>query len=147
MIRKSLWRGVLIAALSVTLASAAPAGKTGLAWRPDLLSSNNGGGFQKLGDEIAIAIVVVAVAVGVVVTVLVVHYKSRKRAITGCVHSEANVMSMTDEKDKRRYALSGNTVGVKPGDRVTLEGKPAHAGKTLVFEAHGLVRDFGACQP
>jgi len=32
-------------------------------------------------------------------------------------------MSVTDEKDKRIYALSGNTTDIKPGDRVTLRGK------------------------
>ena len=47
-------------------------------------------------------------------------------------------MSVTDDTDKRFYALSGNTAGIKPGDRMTLQGKkikPKDAGKTLVSEA------------
>ena len=56
-------------------------------------------------------------------------------------------MRVTDEKDKRDYALSGSAAGVKLGDRMTLEGKRKHAGKALVFEAHKVARDFGACQP
>jgi hypothetical protein len=56
-------------------------------------------------------------------------------------------MSVTDEKDNRNYALSGSTAGVKPGYRVTLEGKRKDTGKTPVFEAHKVTMDFGACQP
>jgi hypothetical protein len=32
-------------------------------------------------------------------------------------------MSVTDERDKQVYVLSGNTEDIKPGDRVTLQGK------------------------
>ena len=45
-------------------------------------------------------------------------------------------MSVTDEKDKRSYTLSGNAAGVKAGYRMTLQGKRKHTGQTLVFEAH-----------
>jgi len=139
--QKSLWRGVLISILSVTLAAAPPGDA-----RPRLLGPSNDNGFKKLGDEIVIGIVVASVAIGVLVTVLILHYKSRKRVITGCVHSEVNGLSLTDEKDKRSYAVSGNTAGVKPGDRMTLEGKPRHTGKTLVFESRRVISDLGACQ-
>ena len=43
----------------------------------------------------------------------------KKRTITGCVTSGQNGMTVTDEKDKQVYALSGDTTGIKPGDRVT----------------------------
>jgi len=36
-------------------------------------------------------------------------------------------MSVTDEKDKRSYALSGNTGDIKPGDRVTVQGQEDQA--------------------
>jgi hypothetical protein len=61
--------------------------------------------------------------------------------------SGATGLSLTDEKDKRVYALSGDPVGVKPGDRMTLEGKRKQSGATLVFEAHSVTKDFGACLP
>jgi hypothetical protein len=54
-------------------------------------------------------------------------------------------MSLTNEKDKRNYALSGNTLGVKQGDRMTLEGTPMANGKTLVFEMQKVTMDSGAC--
>src|ERR1700691_4029876 len=109
MTQKSLCRGVLTAVLSVALAKPVPADKVRLALSPRLLNSNSGGGFKKAGEEVAIGIVVASVAVGVLVTVLMLHYKSGKRAITGCVNAGASGTSVTDEKDKRNYALSGDT--------------------------------------
>ena len=54
---------------------------------------------------------------------------------------------MTDVKDKQTYTLIGDPVGVKPGNRMTLEGKRGKRGdKKRIFEAHRVIRDFGACQ-
>ena len=94
-----------------------------------------------------IGIVVVTAAVAVLATVLILHHKNRKIFITGCVTPGANGMSMTDEKDKRTYALTGDPAGLKAGDRVTVEGKREKAGKALVFEAQRVTQDFGACRP
>ncbi len=132
MTQKFLWQGVLIAALSVALATPARANQ-----------------LQTDADEIVAGIVVVAAGIAVVVTVLILHYhhKSKSGTITGCVDSGANGMSVTNEKDKRNYALSGNTVSIKQGDRVTLEGKPNGPSNGRVFEVQMVARDFGACQP
>ncbi len=90
----------------------------------------------------------VTAAVAVIVTVLIIHHKSRKRTITGCVTSGPTGMNVTDEKDKRTYSLSGDPVGVKAGERMTFEGKRrADGGKKLVFEAHSVIKDFGVCAP
>jgi hypothetical protein len=129
--QKCLWRIVLIVVLSVALAS--PAKASGL----------------PSGGEIAGAIAGAAAAV-VIVAVVVIHELSKKRTITGCVNSGVNGMSVTDEKDKRTYALSGNTAGIKPGDRITLQGKkakPKGSDKTLTWEAKNVTKDFGVCQP
>jgi hypothetical protein len=56
-------------------------------------------------------------------------------------------MTVTDEKDKRIYTLAGDPVGVKPGDRMTFEGKRKKDDKSLVFEAKSVTKDFGSCQP
>jgi hypothetical protein len=104
--RNSLWRVVLIAVLSAALATPA------LADRPRLAAS--GGGLTKVADEAVAGIVVGAVIIVVVVIILVRHNKPQK--ITGCVNAGTNGMTLTDEKDKRIYTLSGDTAGVKPGD-------------------------------
>jgi hypothetical protein len=94
--------------------------------------------------------VVVGVVAGVaVIAILAVHY-SKKRTITGCVNSGATGMTVTDEKDKQIYALSGDTANIKPGDRMTLQGKKARSkrsDKTLVWDATKVTKDFGVCQP
>jgi hypothetical protein len=131
--QKFLWRGALILALCVVLA--VPAQAQGL--------SNND------IRNIKIGIVAVAVAL-VVIIVVVVHESRKKRTITGCVASGANGMSVTDEKDKRIYALSGNTADIKPGDRVTLHGKkvnPKGASAPLAWQVNKETKDLGACQP
>ena len=128
---RDLWRWVLIVALNVVLITPARADK-----------------LQTEGEEIVIGIVAVAAAL-VVGTVLIIHY-SKKRTITGCVSSGETGMTVTDEKDKQIYALSGNTAGIKLGDRIRLQGKkvtPKSADKTLVWETREVKRDFGLCQP
>jgi hypothetical protein len=123
-------RAVLIAVLSAALA--APA------WAESI---------QAAGRQVEVGIIVAPVAVAVAVTLLILHYKHKKSAITGCVTSGANGMTVTDEKDKRTYTISSDPVGVKPGDRMTLEGKRKQSGQTFVFDAHSVTKDFGACQP
>ena len=125
-----LWRAFLIVALSAALAVPA---------RAETL--------QTAARQVEVGIIVAPVAVAVTVTLLILHYKHKKSMITGCVASGANGMSLTDEKDKRTYTLSGDPVGVKPGDRMTLEGKRKQSGQTPVFEARSVTKDFGACQP
>jgi hypothetical protein len=134
MARKCLWHSVLIVALCVVLAIPAHAQQNSL---------------DNLGRNIVIGIVAVAAAL-VVITVVVVHESRKKRAVTGCVTSGDSGMSVTDEKDKRIYALSGNTAGIKPGDRVSLQGKrvkPTGASAPLDWEVSQETKDFGPCQP
>jgi hypothetical protein len=126
-----LWRTVLIVALTLVLITPARADK-----------------FQTVGDEIVIGIVAVGAGL-VVATILIIHY-SKKRTITGCVNSGENGLMVTDEKDKQTYTLSGDTAGIKPGERMKLRGKkvkPKNHGKTIVWEVSEVKRDFGVCQP
>jgi hypothetical protein len=129
--QKCLWRAVLIVVLSVVLATPVRAN-----------------GFPSAAGFIAGA--VAAGAAVVVIIVVVVHEASKTRRITGCVNSGENGMSLMDETDKRTYMLSGNTTDVKPGDRVTLQGKkvkPKDANKPLAWEVNKETKDFGACHP
>ena len=96
------------------------------------------------------AAIVGVVAALAVVTYVVIHESSKKRTITGCVSLGENSMSLTDEKDKRSYALTGSTADVKPGDRVTLQGKrikPKDARNPFLWETKAISKDFGVCQP
>ena len=132
MAQRCIWRGVLIIVLSAALATPA---------RADSLKT--------AGEEIVAGIVAVTAAIAVVATVLVVHY-SKKRTITGCVHSVGDGLTVTDEKDRQTYSLTGNTAGIVPSDRVKLKGekaKPKGSDRTLVWETQGVTENFGVCHP
>ncbi len=131
MLARSLCRAVLIAMVVATLA------------KPTRASN-----FDTDYKLLVTGIVVASAAVAVVVTVLVVHHSRKKSAITGCVTSGPSGIGMTDEKDKRIYALSADSISLKPGDRMTLQGRRRkQSGGAWVFELHGITRDFGSCQP
>ncbi len=124
------WCVLLMVALCVTLSTRAEA--------EDKIVSNG---------TIA-GVIVAVVAVVVVVAYVIVHQSSKKRSITGCVVPGANGMNVTDEKDKRSYALSGNTAGIKAGDRITLKGskiKAKDASRSLEWQTTRISRDFGSC--
>jgi hypothetical protein len=129
---RSLWCGILIIALMVALSPGAEA--------EDKIVSNGTIAGVIMGMVAAVAIV----------AYVVIHESSKKRSITGCVIPAGSGMSLTDEKDKRSYALSGNTGDMKPGDRMTLHGKKIktkNAGKPVVWETSTISKNFGACQP
>jgi hypothetical protein len=128
---KQFWCGVLIVVLAVVLAKPAEAS-----------------GYPNAGAIVG-GIAAVAAAV-VIVAVVIIHKSTAKRTITGCINAGENGMSVTDEKDKQSYSLAGNTTGIKPGDRMTLQGKKIKtksAAKTLVWETKRVTKDFGVCQP
>jgi hypothetical protein len=129
--QKNLGRAVLVVVLCAALATPA---------RADLKS--------QVSNDI-VAGVVVAAAVVVVAVIVIVHY-SKKRTVTGCISAGTNGMTVADEKDGQIYALSGNTVGITPGDRMRLHGKRIKSkshDKTLVWEAGTVAKDFGVCRP
>jgi hypothetical protein len=94
------------------------------------------------GKQIYAGIAVVAAAVVVGGVLIILHEKHKTTVVTGCVTSATGGMTLTDDKDKQVYALSGTPADVKPGDRMTLDGK--RHGK--VFEARSVIKDLGVCQ-
>jgi hypothetical protein len=131
MTMKRSWSGILIVILSVGLVRPARA--------------DNG---EKV--LIVIAATTIAAAISVVAIVAGVHHRRKKITITGCVIPGENGMTVTDEEDSKTYALTGDTKDIKPGERMRLEGKklkPQGPGKASVWEAKGVIQDFGYCQP
>jgi hypothetical protein len=61
------------------------------------------------------------------------------KAITGCVASDQNELSLTNEKDKKTYGLSGNSATLRLGQQVALKGKrKKESSGQLTFQAHKL---------
>jgi hypothetical protein len=91
-----------------------------------------------------------AAAIAIVATVASAHHRRKKVVITGCVVPAANGMTVTDEEDKKTYALSGEVKDIKPGDRMSLEGRKVKAkdrNNPSTWTAERVIKDFGACQP
>lgn len=126
-----LWRVALVGILCVALSTSAAADQ-----------------LQTTADR-GLALAIVGVAAVVVVVILVVHNSNQKRTITGCVNTAQNGMTVTDEKDKRVYTLSGGTTGVKPGERMTLHLRKikTKGSDALTWETKKVTKDFGVCQP
>jgi len=101
-----------------------------------------------VGSGTIVGVIVGVVAGVAVVAIVAIHY-SKKRTITGCVKPAQNGMIVNDEKDKLVYTLSGDTAGVKPGERMTLQGKKIkpNAGNPLAWEIAKIRTDYGVCQP
>lgn len=97
--------------------------------------------------QIAAAIVgAVAVIIGVVV---LVYYGTHKHAsIVGCVASGPSGLSVRNDKDKKTYALAGDSAALRPGQQVALKGKKGKdaTGKPT-FLVQQLTKDYGDCQP
>ena len=99
---------------------------------------------------IIIAATAAAAAIAIGVTVSLVQHKRQKIVITGCVIPGDKGMKVTDEEDKKTYILSGDTSGIKAGDRMKLVGKRAKAknpDKSRVWETKQVIENFGVCQP
>jgi hypothetical protein len=101
--------------------------------------------YETAGKQIVAAIVGVSVGIGVLVAVLIVRHNSKQNKITGCIGSGTKGLSVTDERDQRVYTLSGDVVGIKTGERMTLLGRRNHA--AMVFQAQAVSTDLGACRP
>jgi hypothetical protein len=112
--------------------------------------AQGGGGLGKIGPSTGeIVGVVVGVGAAVAVAVIVAIHYSKKRTITGCIKATQGGMTVNDEKDKLVYTLSGDTVGVKPGDRMTFQGKKVKPinGTPLGWEITKIGNDYGVCRP
>lgn len=97
---------------------------------------------------IVVAAAPAAAAIAVVATVTIVQGKRKKIAITGCVLSGGEGLTITDEEDRKTYVLSDETSGVKAGNRMKLEGKRVRTkgpDKTRVWETRRVIKDFGVC--
>jgi hypothetical protein len=108
-----------------------------------------GTNFGGISKGAIIGIVVGVVATVVVVAIVIIRHSAKSRTITGCVTTAPNGLVVTNEKDKRVYTLSGDTAGVKPGERMTLQGhKISFSGSNpLGWEVSQIQKDYGACQP
>ena len=69
-----------------------------------------------------------------------------KPTIIGCVQSIGGKSSLVDEKDKRTYALTGDHLDLKAGQRMKLKGKKIKARDgDSTFLVKRVDHDYGGC--
>ena len=107
--------------------------------------AQTGGGKIVSNGEIAGAIAGVAAA-GAAVAIIVVH-EHNVHTLKGCVSSDAGGLQMENAGDKRSYALTGDTGGIKSGERVKLSGKKMKGDEDhKQFAVSKLTKDYGTCE-
>jgi hypothetical protein len=89
------------------------------------------------------------VAAGVGIIYLVLHNRNRGRVV-GCLQSASNATeTLRDDNRKETYTLiNSDSVPLKAGERVALKGKKvSQSSGGRAFEVHGLIKDYGQCEP
>ncbi len=128
--QKCLWCGILVFCMSVGLVTPARAADP---------------------EKVIIAIGATAVAAAIaLVAISSFHHRRKSIVITGCVVRAENGMAIHDDDNKKLYSLSGETIGVTPGNRMSLLGKetkPNRHDQPMDWEITRVVKDFGLCQP
>lgn len=95
-----------------------------------------------------VGVIVAIVAVTAAITVGVVYAVKHKPSVTGCAVAGPSGLTLQNEADNRSLVLTGNTAGIKTGDRVKVDGKrekQAKGATTRGFLVADLKRDYGAC--
>lgn len=109
------------------------------------LSGQQGGHIGPSGG----AIVGAAVGIGAVVTIgVVLAVNHSHHVVSGCVVSGPDGLKL-QTSDSKTYALEGDTVDLKAGDRVKIRGSRVKKTKGVtgpdVFKVEKLNKDYGAC--
>ena len=94
------------------------------------------------GSGKAIGIGVGAAAGGATVLFLALHHHG---AITGCVRPGNDGLRLVDEKKNKSYALSSDSIALKPGEIVQVKGKKSSDHGAMSFQATKVVKSLGSC--
>ena len=79
----------------------------------------------------------------------VIYHETHKHPIVmGCLATNADGLSLTDEKNRKVYVLTGNLAALQAGEKVAIKGKKSKdpSGKQF-FQVEKLTKDLGPCQP
>ena len=104
-------------------------------------AQTNWGRFGASGAQVAGA----AVAAGAVIGV-VLYLSLHRPSITGCIRSADNAYTITDQNGQLSYTVVNAATGLKPGERVKLQGKKKKdKSGNLTFRMKKIKHDYGPC--
>jgi hypothetical protein len=110
-------------------------------------SQSGSGKIGASNGEIAGALVGAGAVIGVVA--VVIYRKTHKHpAIVGCVNRGAEGLMLTNQKNNKIYALTGDAASLKPDEQVAVKGREIKdsSGK-LSFQVEKITKEYGACHP
>jgi hypothetical protein len=87
-------------------------------------------------------------AAGVGILYLVLHNRNHNKVV-GCLQSGNNTSeTLRDDNRKDTYTLiNSESVPLRAGEHVALKGRKVLQGGGHAFEVHGLIKDYGQCEP
>ena len=93
-----------------------------------------------------VGILIAMIAVTAAITVGVVYAIRHQPSLRGCAISGPGGLTLENESDHQSFSLNGETTGIKPGDRVKVQGKKQKANGTVRgFTVLKVKHDYGAC--
>lgn len=88
-----------------------------------------------------------AVGAGAVIGI-VLYLTLHRPSITGCIRSGDGTYTITDQNGQVSYAVVNADAGLKPGERVKLQGKKKKdKSGNLTFRMKRIKHDYGPCTP
>jgi hypothetical protein len=99
-----------------------------------------------IGGAVALVVVTIVVVTAAITTAVVLSVR-RNPTVTGCAADGPGGLQLQNEGDQQTFLLTGDTVGIKAGDRVKVQGKKS---KDPSGNRHFLVekfkKDYGTCK-
>ena len=104
-------------------------------------AQTNWGRFGPSGAQVAGAAVGAGTVIGVVL-----YLSLHRPSITGCIRSADNAYTITDQHGQLSYTVVNAATGLKPGERVKLQGKKKKdKSGNLTFRMKKIKHDYGPC--
>ena len=102
---------------------------------------------DEIKNEVIVAVVAIVVVTAAITTAIVLSIRHHP-SISGCVTDGPAGMQMVNEGDQTSFLLTGDTVGVKAGERVKLQGKKngRDATGSRHFFVEKIKKDYGVCR-
>lgn len=128
-----MWKRSLISLLVLTLFFlTTPAAKTQVAGASNGKAAAVAAGLAGAGAVIGFAVY------------FAVHHG---HSLTGCAASRPGELQLMNEGDQKSYELTGDTTGIKAGDRVRVSGSKAQGNPSArQFVVTKLSKNYGACR-
>ena len=98
-------------------------------------------------DGKAIGVIIAVVAIGALIGFGIYYAVHHGHSLKGCTAASSSGLELVEDGDKKHYMLMGDVQGIKPGDRLHVQGnKGKKAGaQDKTFTVTKVAKNYGAC--